>query len=416
MTTGFRVLYAGKDSVRGERVLAQLPIRFGRNALNHCQITDGYISDFHATVEVMDNALCVRDLNSKNGVYLPTGQRIPPNTPVPFETTGDCSFLLGGVVRVKVEPFAMDAAIGQRMSGAAGTVIGNRAALQSGSAYPSADAFSRAPSSPPAGGSFVQQPPFVAPAAPAPGPAPYLPPVAGAQAPAPGAAYAQVAAPGQLARMSPGTQQFSVSVETMALLGLQELASSLVPGVPLRTTGDVARLLTKLHDTVEMFCKCFVPLREGHSQFMSSLDLQRAASQRSIHRSPSGLRVEMARDPASVAAGLLDWRNQDYDAPQVVEAILAELMMHQLALLDGVMRGVQALLQELSPARIEQIFDEERPANVSAILGRYRALWQTFALHHEQLTNETRLFELVFGPDFAESYRQYVARHKGATR
>ena len=223
-------------------------------------------------------------------------------------------------------------------------------------------------------------------------------------------------APMNAQRGHPGTQQLHLSIETMAVLGLRELASSLVPGAPLQTTGDVARLLTKLHDTVEMFCRCFVPLREGYSQFVSTMDLRRAATQRSLNRSQTALRIEQARDPASVAAALLDWRNQDYDAPQVVEEIFAELMMHQLALVDGIMRGVQALLEELSPARIERMFDDERPAGVSAMLGRHRALWQTFAQHHEELKNETRLFELVFGADFAESYREYLSTHGTNTR
>jgi type VI secretion system protein ImpI len=126
------------------------------------------------------------------------------------------------------------------------------------------------------------------------------------------------------------------------------------------------------------------------------------------------MRVEAARDAATLAAALLDWRNQDYDAPQAVEEIFADLMMHQVALLDGVMRGVQALLEELSPERIEQLFEEEG-SGVSAVLGRHRALWQTFVQHHEALNNETRTFELVFGPDFAESYRQYLSRREKPT-
>lgn len=418
MATAFRVRYnASSVGIEGEKVLTQLPIRFGRNALNQCQIAHGFVSDFHAAVEVANNALCVRDLNSKNGVYTPSGQRIPKNVPTPIDPAAEVSFVLGGLVRVKVEPFAQDWAIGQRMSGPSGSVIGNRAALQSGSLRPATDphAGSRFPPQH-GGGSFVDQPPFVPPAAAVSGQVPHLPALPDARGAAANPALHQATPPGEQARIGPQTAQLSVSVETMAFLGLQELAASLVPGVPLKTAGDVARFLTKLHDTVEIFCKCFVPMREGYSQFVSSLDLQKSASQRSLSHSPSGLRVEVARNPATVAAALLDWRNQDFDAPEVVESIFAELMMHQLALLDGVMRGVQTLLEELSPARIERLFDEERPAGVSALLGRYRGLWQAFAHHHEDLTNETRLFEVVFGADFAQSYREYFSRPKGGTQ
>jgi hypothetical protein len=206
---------------------------------------------------------------------------------------------------------------------------------------------------------------------------------------------------------SASTQHFAMTMENLALAGLRELASSLVPGVPLETTGDVARLVTKLHDTVEVFCRCFVPLREGFAQFVSSTDLYREASQRSLNRSPEALRVETARDPSTVAAALLDWRSQSYDAPQVVEAIFADLIIHHVAIVEGVMRGVKALLDELSPGNIERALAEE---NRSAFLGHHRAMWKTYQHRFDEVTNETRTFELVFGPKFAASYREYLAR------
>jgi type VI secretion system protein ImpI len=417
MPVAFRVSYSTPSGdIQGERVLPQLPIRFGRNALNQCQIVHGTISDFHAVVELIDGKLCMRDLKSKNGVHLPTGERIAADMPTPFDTAGECSFVLAGLIRVKIEPFAQEVQVGQRASEAHGSVLGNRAMLmQSGVGHPSDPAFSRTPL-PPRGASFVIQPPMVDHAVvPAPGAAGYLPPLPAAPMAAAAPRPAQHASP-QPDQDSRSTHQLNLSVEDMATLGLKELAASLVPGVPLQTTGDVARLLTKLHDTVEVFCRCYVPLREGYAQFMSSMDLQRASSQRSLNRSKTALRVEEARDPAALAAALLDWRSKDFDAPQVVEAILADLMMHQLALVDGFMRGVHALLEELSPERIERLFEEQGAGGVSAMLGRHRALWQTFAAHHEELQNETRLFEVVFGQDFAQSYREYLSRRGGATR
>jgi type VI secretion system protein ImpI len=210
-----------------------------------------------------------------------------------------------------------------------------------------------------------------------------------------------------------GTQHLTMQVDTLAFLGLKELATSLVPGASLETTGDVARLVTKLHDAIEVFCRCFVPLREGYSQFVSQMDLRRAASQRTMNRSPSALRVESAKDPASLAAAMLDWRNQDYDVPQAIEGIFADLMIHQIALIDSVMRGVRALLQELSPEKIEEAMQGDRHG-IAALLGRHRALWQTFEKRYEEISNEARTFELVFGPDFAAAYRDHVARERSS--
>jgi hypothetical protein len=352
------------------------------------------------------------------------------------------AFVLGQLAHVQVEVFEQNRAIGERLSETRGSVLGNRAILDSGlndwQAPPHGMAagglagdrrydVAPLPALSADGGSQAPRPRFApgAPNSPWGGAAaggsaashglPALAPLPQGYDPARPHPYPQADAAPQLRGVGPGTQHLTMGIETMALLGLRELAGSLVPGAPLQTTGDVARLLTKLHDTVEVFCRCFVPLREGYTQFLSSMDLRRAASQRSLNRSASAVQVETARDPAGVAAGLLDWRNHDYDAPEVVEGIFADLMMHQMALVESVMRGVQAVLEELSPDRIERLFEEDRPAGVSAMLGRHRALWQTFKVHYEELTNETRTFELVFGPDFAASYREYLARRERPT-
>jgi hypothetical protein len=206
----------------------------------------------------------------------------------------------------------------------------------------------------------------------------------------------------------PSTQHLTMSVEAMAFAGLRELASSLVPGAPLRTTGDVARLLTKLHDTLEVFCRCFVPLRDMYTQSLSADDLQSAMSQRAFNRSPSAMQLEGARDPAGVAAALLHWGNDHYDAPQVVEGILADLMSHQMAMIDGIARGVSELLSEIAPEKIEEIVRTERP--VTAVMGRYRTLWNTYRERHEQLRAGMYALELVLGHRLTESYREYSSR------
>jgi len=93
------------------------------------------------------------------------------------------------------------------------------------------------------------------------------------------------------------TAHFALPLDSLALEAVRELAVSLVPERNLETTGDLARFVTKLHDLTEVFCRCFVPLREGHQQFIGSLDLQRAAEQRGRNASPAALAVETAKSP-----------------------------------------------------------------------------------------------------------------------
>jgi predicted component of type VI protein secretion system len=404
MAWGFRIRFQSRDgAVQGERVAFGLPVRIGRNALNDCQILHGFVSDFHAALEFVNGRLAVRDLQSRNGVQTPAGEAIGRNGPFDITATGN-TFVIGQFVTVHVDMFERPDDLGARFSNTNGAILGNRAVLESA---PNARDQNRRPSAAPPGappGAWPvpvnAQPPVQSPYGPPPQPMPM--PMGPRPAPA--------MTPGG-GGVSRSTQHLSMSIAALALVGLRELASSFIPGVPLETTGDVARLLTKLHDAIEVFCKCFIPLREGYAQFVSSMDLNRAVSQRSLSRSVDAMRVQAARDPAELASALLDWRSQNYDAPQVVESILADLMIHHVAVIEGVTRGVAALLEELSPESIEQA---ERQAGSGALFNKYKALWKVFETRHEELTNEARRFEVVFGPDFAATYRKYLEKQRSS--
>lgn len=471
MAIGYRVRcsIASPPSDR-EWTLNQLPIRVGRNALNHCQVVHPYISDFHAVVEMVEGRLCIRDLRSRNGIYAPSGERIAAEGPVPIAAMNN-TFVLGRAVRMQIDEVQVaENVAAPRPAGATGTVLGNQMVLMSGLQANQPNQAKPPPGGPTPQGpggyvpSMAGQQPNVRPSfssqpgtgprpamsfTPAPGQQPVPPqpmqqpmqpqgpiqsavpggwgrppsvresgPMANYPSPAPqqpspydyrrtpGAAI-----PSRPEEEGPTTRHLAMSLEVLALQGLRELGSSLVGGAAIETTGDIARLITKLHDTVEVFCRCFVPLREGYAQFVSSMDLQRAASQRSFNRSASALRVEAGRDPAMLAASLLDWRNQDMDAPDAVAAIFADLMAHQVALVEGVMQGAQALLEELSPAHIEELA-KDQPQGISSVLGKHKALWQTFQKRYEEMTSQTRTFELVFGSEFASAYREYLARQQ----
>jgi type VI secretion system protein ImpI len=105
---------------------------------------------------------------------------------------------------------------------------------------------------------------------------------------------------------------------------------------------------------------------------------------------------------------LLDPQDRSYDGPNAVEGILADLMIHQVALLDGVMVGVRSLLDELSPQSIEQAVGIGGSAG---LLGaKYKARWEEFCQRFEKLSEGQQSFSYVFGQDFAEVYRHYWHR------
>jgi type VI secretion system protein ImpI len=83
-------------------------------------------------------------------------------------------------------------------------------------------------------------------------------------------------------------------------------------------------------------------------------------------------------------------------------------MLHQVALLDGVMEGVRSLLDELSPQAIEQAVGS---GGAAGLLGsKYKARWEEFCQRFEKLSEGQQAFSYVFGQDFAEVYRQYWRR------
>jgi len=422
---------------------AGLPIRIGRNPLNDFHVPHPLVSSFHARIENVDGAICVRDLNSKNGVYVPVvpGQsglkRINPDTPTDLSASG-FQFFLGPEMRVQLSFDESPASVALRAAPGSGSVLGNPAMLlEQGEGLPPLPGppggSGPMPLSP--GGGALPLPPLDAPGGPYPGavpggapaPLPPLPNAPGAPpapqgypagGPPPVEGYAGVeppvgGVPYEPPRRSSSTQHFQhLGLESLALQGLRELAASLVPGHTLETTGDVARLITKLHDAMDVFCRSFIPMRDGYSQFVSSLDLQQAAMRRSMYRSRAYEAVTQARTPEAVAAALLDFRDPSFDAPQAIEGIFADMMLHQMALLDGVMRGVRALLDELSPDNIER----QVPSGGLGILGRrYRELWETYRQRFEDLSDERQAFAYIFGPEFTAAYRQYRKRRSETT-
>ncbi len=384
--------------------LSALPIRIGRNGLNDFVLNHAAVSSFHARVEDIDGRLCITDLNSKNGVWLTSGSQVPsritPMAPVDLQPSR-FEFFFGAHVVVRLafeEMVELDPRSVQHFTG---HIVGNPSAMGHGASLPPGPLHGGMPAHSPLPGGMHS--PSAVPPLPLTGPAPLGPSPQGAFQPAhafPGAAAP--ALPGRQGGERTATGALPVlDAETMALLGLKELVGSLVPGVALESTGDIARFITKLHDTLEAFCRSFVPLREGHAQFMSSFDLQHA-SRRSQQRSPSYAAVEGARTPEALAAALLNPKDRFLDGPQAVEGILADLMLHQLALLEGVMRGVGALLEELSPANIEA-----QAGTGPLSLGRHRAIWNRYCEIYEGLSEERQAFSVIFGPEFTAAYRQY---------
>ncbi|HKO47490.1 MAG TPA: FHA domain-containing protein, partial [Polyangiaceae bacterium] len=117
-----------------ERRVATLPIRIGRNALNDFALSDLGIAEFHAIVEEIGGRLCVRDLNSTQGVAV----RIPPQvfpTRIPARASADLKsggfqFALGNAALVSLFVDTSSSPPPRKTSAGQGSVLGNPSLLR----------------------------------------------------------------------------------------------------------------------------------------------------------------------------------------------------------------------------------------------------------------------------------------------
>jgi predicted component of type VI protein secretion system len=178
------------------------------------------------------------------------------------------------------------------------------------------------------------------------------------------------------------------ALEDTALRELDSLCQRFL-GQTLNAPGDVALFVARIEEILDVFLRCFVALQKGQQQFQQAVDIRVLGR----HDNP----VEQAASSAHLAGALFSL--VELDAPRQLENAFKNVMIHQVALLTGLMAGVRSLLEKLSPEAITTIAEEEhRVASV-------RALWQTYQRVHGDLAEEdAETFETIFGPQFAKAY------------
>ena len=430
-----------RDNSVIERTFDRFPVRIGRNQLNDMMLDFPFVSQFHAVLELTNGALMLRDLGSKNGTLLRGTGRVPPNTVVNLSST-NYEFAIVTLI-FQASPVQVDATQPTAKK-RHGTVLSMSLMDASALGQAAAPVLTGGPGMPmvtPAGGTEM---PHVA----------QLKPLYDAYRAAWANIYTAVystagaldpASRGQFLKRvtadlpalvpEPDFQRlaahFGASVappqigggavskeEAVALQGLKELAQWYLPGGrPLEGVPNVVAFLQKLQDTLDVFLKCFVPLRDGYKQFEKDFNTKKTYRPGSVQA--MGMSVETARDPKELAAHLLDWSTQSNEGQRTIESTFADLMIHQVAMLNGVMKGVKSLLAELSPAQIERTLDDPKgkKAGTGIFANRFKALWELYAERHSDLADEEKeAFGLIFGPQFVSAYTQLAGEGLGGKK
>ena len=418
-------------------VFGQFPVRIGRNPLNDLKLQAGFVSQFHAVLDFRNGSLTLRDLGSKNGTTLRCGRApahesvdlapydgefsisallfkaaveevgdvVPPRAPqrglllgglgahhAPLDATVACSDQdaawmlkavaksfasqkIGGTeaLRSRIDAYKTSRATMQEIVQTIAVEVQSVPEYQRQSLF--AWAFENYPG-------IADDPGFRR------------------LAEHHSAIIDKHDADGRVRRL-----------EHIALQAVRELASLYDPtSSSLGTEEDLVQFLTRVRDTLDMFFKSFIPLRDGHRQFMAEMDIPNPTS--CMPGAPEGAAglVSRATTPLALAKLLLGSSASQHAVCRAMEGAFADLMIHQIALLSGVMRGVRSLMQEVAPSTIESDMGNRRKKGATGLMVgpyRFRELWKVFVSRYADVTeSEKQMYSHVFGSDFVHGYAQ----------
>ncbi|MFW5921457.1 MAG: FHA domain-containing protein, partial [Polyangiales bacterium] len=104
-----------------------------------------------------------------------------------------------------------------------------------------------------------------------------------------------------------------------------------------------AAAMERVGALLEAFGQAYVELRKGYEQFGKDMALRTNDQDTPLRRTQDG---------QEVLSYLLDWNADGLDRVQELTRAFAELAIHQVAMLNGLMEGCRSLLRRLSPQEV----------------------------------------------------------------
>jgi predicted component of type VI protein secretion system len=406
------LIYLEGQAGEAGRVLAfeDSPVRIGRNTLNDLTLSDLLVSQWHAILRFEGMEVSLMDLGSTNGTHI-NGQRLPAQQPV--RVGGPADVMQVGPTRFKLN-FG-DASLASDYSGGSSFEKKPRLGRATMMVGPSGAPPAMQPGGGAAAGSPSQTPPAYA--------MQHVMSAVEATRPVFGAyrnAWTQVlqqmrqgldAAPADVrptaARaMVRAMPQLAGEPEAIALLKEYGVDTSQFEGPDTRawltqlagqTTSakndvHVGLAMERVSALLEAFGESYVELRKGMESFGSEIGLQLASEQTLLHK---------AQTRADVLAYLLDWQGDGNQRVNDLRRSFADVALHQVAMLNGVMAGTRAVLKELSP---DAPADGKSEGSGGLLGFGASAKWSRFKTAHDRLTEGDRFTRVLFGRDFFRAY------------
>lgn len=196
-------------------------------------------------------------------------------------------------------------------------------------------------------------------------------------------------------------EQLGVSLAAAGEVDAQEWIRRLGGHTPPGAQINAALAMERVGAILESYSQAFVELRKGYEQFGEEMALQLVQERSPLHDAQTG---------QDVLRYLLDWTTDGSERVRELTRAFADLALHQVALLNGVMEGVRSLLHSISPQQLsgQRTFALAKAGGgglLESVFNLKKAsLWKAFADAHQRLIEEDRFSREVFGRNFARAY------------
>jgi type VI secretion system protein ImpI len=190
---------------------------------------------------------------------------------------------------------------------------------------------------------------------------------------------------------------------------LRDFAGAYLPaGARLESADEAQLFLEAVSEVLETCARGYIELRRGTAEFGKEMGLRVAHGEGPVAK---------ARDTRQLLAWLL--ARSDEPRAQELSGAFADLMIHQVALLNAVTEGGKALVASLSPEAIAGALEREGSGRIALGVKTLRegALWRAYLARYRELTDdEAAVTDALFGKAFARAYSAVVGRRAEASR
>lgn len=371
------------------------PVRIGRSPLNNVVLAAPWVSLHHGLIHFDEQHANYSDLGSTNGTtVMVKDQEMKLHPMVPMQILGagqPTAELHIGVITLRVR-WEVSAAISRQNQRSSGYET------RLGEVKPGAMA-----------GTAPRYPGDVSDLSRPSGPYPGEPPRGGAPVPMYQAGMTRMVMPGEEVRAG----QPSTPVHTPSMAGAPAYAPpaqqpdalarlskawAATGAAPLQLIGPERAFAETLAAVADAFARGLIELKNGLKEFGEGIGVRAVGGHSPLHRSQAASEIlNYLLDPNADTRARLE---------QLVD-LFADLMIHEVALLNGVKAGVRQLLTELDPQQGYAQSDGGRGG--MGILDRSLKKYSDYFKH----VTEDEGQSVVFGPEFARAYADALGIDRG---